>query len=101
MSLTIWKFPLLIMDAQNVMVPDGARCLTVQMHGGLLCLWAIVNPKAPLRPLEIRVYGTGNHMPDDGDRCEYVGTGQQGSDWGTLVWHVFRGVPLPESTTNG
>lgn len=82
----VWKFPLKITDIQNVMMPEGARVLTVQMQHGELCMWALVNPDAPKQRREIEVIGTGNPMPDAVRR--YIGTAQQLG--GQLIWHVFE-----------
>ena len=81
----IWRFPLGIVDAQNVDMPEGARILTVQQQGACLCLWAIVDPDAAPRPRRILIAGTG-HPCFDGLR--YISTAQTAA--GRLVWHVFE-----------
>lgn len=81
----IWKFPLLLIDApQLVMMPEGAEILTAQMQGNSVCVWALVNTKAPTERRFFEIAGTGNRMPDANRR--YVSTTQSGP----LVWHVFE-----------
>ena len=46
---TIWKFPLIVVDKQTVMMPEESIVLCVQMQGGNPCLWAMVDPAAALR----------------------------------------------------
>lgn len=87
MSRAIWKFPLKITDAQHITAPAGAKIIAVQMQGDTLCLWAIVNPDAPTKRIEIRVHGTGHPLPVDAD-YDHIGTVQ--ASGGALVWHVFR-----------
>lgn len=79
---TIHKFSLRIEDRQGVMLPAGAKLLTVQEQNGVLCLWAEVETLAPLEAVEFAVYGTG--LPCDGG--QYIGTAQVRG----LVWHVYR-----------
>jgi len=87
--MTIWKYPLVITDTQNVMMPEGADILTAQIqHGSGLCVWALVNPDAPQQRREIEILGTGNPAPDAKRR--YIATVQMLG--GNLVWHIFERV---------
>lgn len=89
--MTIWKYPLEITDEQNIRMPKGANILTAQIQGGTLCLWAIVDPKAPLVSRWIGIVGTGHPMAQEME-CVYLGTAQMAG--GALVWHVFELEPL-------
>jgi hypothetical protein len=82
---TIWKFPLAFIDEQNLMMPTCAEILTAQMQGTYLCLWALVDPKAPKQRRVIEVLGTGNPVSEANRR--YIATVQM---VGGLVWHIFE-----------
>lgn len=84
---TVHKFWLAVTDDQIVMMPRGSAVLTVQEQGGRLAMWAIVNTEAPHAAHRIAVVGTGNPMPVDLHRGNYIGSVQQHG--GALVWHIF------------
>ena len=84
--MTIWKFPLEVTDEQVVEMPAGAQRLCVQTQGERLCLWALVDPDAPLMSRRFAVRGTGHSI--EGDSGTYIGSAQQMR--GALVWHVFE-----------
>ena len=88
--MRIWKWQLGITDhAQVLLMPVGAKVLTVQAQGRWLSLWALVDEAPSLHPKESRafaVYGTGNPIPEDPG--EYIATVQTHA--GDLVWHVFE-----------
>lgn len=88
---TIHKFPLKVVDRQEVMIPAGALllCVQTQVIGGVEvpCLWAEVSILNPPAPRQIAIYGTGNPLPDVPGR--YLGTVQVENDWGMLVWHAY------------
>lgn len=89
MNLTIWKFVLAITDRQQVPIPFGGECLTVQFQGEALCLWALVNPSNSAEERLIEIFGTGHPIYEDmGVQRNYIGTAQQHG--GALVWHVFE-----------
>lgn len=86
----IYKYPIEIQDEQVVLLPTGAKILTVQTQGGKAFLWAMVNPTMPNdMAVTIRIFGTG-HTIQDADRLEYIGTIQMCG--GVLVFHVFKVV---------
>lgn len=86
----IYKYPIEIQDEQVVLLPTGAKILTVQTQGGKAFLWAMVNPTMPNdMAVTIRIFGTG-HTIQDADRLEYIGTIQMCG--GALVFHVFKVV---------
>jgi hypothetical protein len=106
MNMRIYMYPLEVTDRQTVRMQDRARILTVQEQDGVLCLWALVDPDAPLLRREILIVGTGHPVPDEVAQCYedeftrhpqgsgglYIGTVQQAD--GALVWHVFTGRQL-------
>lgn len=89
MSTTIWKFPLALLNAQIIVMPEGAEILTVQRQNEQACLWAIVNPERNKEDRLFEIHGTGNPMEDEfGVSRKYIGTFQQPP----FVWHVFERI---------
>lgn len=86
MNTVIYKYNLKLTDRQTLNLPDSATLLTVQEQNGILCLWALVNPKFPLEPRIIEILGTGNLVPVA--QRKYISTVQ--TNQGSLVWHVFE-----------
>ena len=84
----IYKYPIKIQDEQVVLLPTGAKILTVQTQSGKAFIWAMVNPTMTNdMAVTIRIFGTG-HTIQDADRLEYIGTIQMCG--GALVFHVFK-----------
>lgn len=85
---TIWKYELKIADEQTIRMPIGATILSVGLQGGLLVMWAKVDPAkwgaGRAEDRTIYVMGTGN--PFDEDAKQFIGTVQMPNG---LVWHVF------------
>lgn len=90
MSLTIWKFPLQIIDRQKVPMRQSADILSVQFQGSQLVLWAMVDEDAPTKSRFIEIFGTGHPMPQLVPQSErrFLGTAQDPKTG--LVWHVFE-----------
>ncbi len=84
---TIHKYPLTLTDEQSLSMPQGARPLSVQVQRGVPCLWAIVDPSEDIRPIRVRMVGTGHPMEEDGINWRFVGTIQLHD--GALVFHFF------------
>lgn len=103
MNLRIYKYPLVVTDVQTVLLPIGARVLSVQDQGswdGALALWAVVDAHQQSVERKVYIVGTGNPLPEPvkrayedeftratADQPYYIGTVQQAD--GRLVWHVF------------
>ena len=85
MKETVHKYHLEIEDEQEVLLPAGARILTVQPQNDVINLWAMVNPAATAEAVNIRMYGTG-HPIDNGEE-EYLNTVQLYG--GRLILHIF------------
>lgn len=84
--MTIWKFPLKMVDSQTVSMPEGSLILTVQTQNGRPCLWALVEEgESEKEDRIIYTQGTGGPFADDPEDLAYVGTYQLP----TLVFHVF------------
>ena len=83
--MRIWKWVLLVTDAQTLMMPKGAKLLDVQVQDGICCLWALCDEEAKREERHFAIYGTGNPMPDNPG--EYIATFQYR---GSLVFHAFE-----------
>lgn len=81
---TIWKFPLQLALRQVLRVPRSARILSCQYQGGVLTLWAFVDPDAAQEDLVVHIVGTGRDMPTN-TPLQYLGTVQTEA----YVWHVM------------
>jgi DNA-directed RNA polymerase subunit RPC12/RpoP len=93
----IFKYPLTIDDEIEISMPEGSNILTVQTQAvkpipGIdyltetPCIWAIVDPDAPLTTRRLCIRGTGHAFK--GNEGKYIGTFQ--TDNVALVFHVFE-----------
>jgi hypothetical protein len=83
----IYKYPLADSEAQEILLPLGAKILSLQVQKGIPCLWVESNfPCSTYVPVTFITYGTGHGMADRLD--EYIGTYQLYD--GDLVFHVYR-----------
>lgn len=88
----IWKYPLHAADSASILMPEGARILTVQTQDGQPQIWALVDQAAKPVPHYFRIVATGQPftLPEV---CAYIGTFQMHG--GALVFHVFMvGEPV-------
>lgn len=88
--MRIFKYTLEKTDKQKLLLPLGARILSVQVQYNSPQLWALVNEKEKFtREVTISTYGTGNPIPvkDAEDMGTYLGTYQVFD--GDYVFHVF------------
>ena len=83
----IWKFPLQLVDIQDVVMPKGAEILTVQVQKDDLCMWAAVDPREDTIANTIFIHGTG-HQIEDFEKKKYISTFQIAE--GDLIFHVFE-----------
>lgn len=84
--MTVWKYMLLTFS-NEIIVPVGARVLSVQAQNGLPTLWVLVDlTEARRETWRVDLFGTGHPVPSPGIG-EYLGTVQMPS---ALVWHVFK-----------
>jgi len=82
---TIYKYEL---EGSNphIEMPYGSKVLCVQMQGAVPCIWAEVDPDAPLVKRSFRIVGTGHSI--DFTNGEYIGTFQMHG--GTFIWHLYE-----------
>lgn len=81
---TIHKYPLEIAASQRVLMPFGAKPLSVQVKGGQVCLWAQVEDTLPKASHMVWCRGTGNDCTSIAG-TKHIGTVQIGE----YVWHFF------------
>jgi hypothetical protein len=84
----IWKYTLEVTDEQPVLMPRGAKLLSVQGQGDDVCLWAEVDAEAPKESRIFCVFGTGQLIRTDHSPRTYVGTAQLVRLG--LVFHIFE-----------
>lgn len=83
----IYKYPLEVVDFQDIMLPDPHQVLSVANQGGKIQVWVMHPvPKPDTRRFPRRFYmiGTGNSFSGDEPR-NFVGT----VFWDVFVWHIF------------
>ena len=71
--VTIHKYALEETDDQTILMPKGAKILSVGAQRNLMCLWALVNDKAPMEGHRIYIVGTG-HPASHVVRSTFLGT---------------------------
>lgn len=84
-NASIWKF--VLAPQCSLSMPVGAQVLSVREQGDSICLWALVDPSAPLEMRRFIVFGTGHPLPAD-EPLTYLGTAHL--EQGKLVFHVFE-----------
>lgn len=92
---TIWKYPITGRNPNQygefeIMMPVGAKPLSVQMKDGAPCMWAQVNVNGSTKNEQRRFYiaGTGKEQKVEG-QLTYVDTWQEGE----FVWHLYAIAP--------
>ena len=88
---TIWKFILPLRGQISLALPQGALILSVQNQREQVCLWVVVDPRAPFEPRHFEIVGTGQRITDP-ERLRFIGTVQ--THVGDFVWHVFEVHPV-------
>lgn len=83
---SIYKYPIEIKGVNTVVMPGGAKVLSIQMQGEIPTIWAMVDPDSrPFIERKFQIIGTGNSIPDD-FKGEYITTFQER----IFVWHIFE-----------
>lgn len=85
----VFKYIIPMEDKPVIAMPVGAEILSLAVQCELLCLWALVDPDAPMGARKFRVAGTGHAIHHELGR--FVGTALQAG--GELVWHVWEIAP--------
>lgn len=79
---TIWKYEF-VGSELNEMVPSGAEILDVQIQGGSICAWFLVDISNDKYMRKLRIYLTGQELPMA--HGKHVSTIQAHR----MVYHVF------------
>ena len=88
-NLAVWKFSVLVNNDFIVPMPEGAKILTVQTQREIPQIWALVDPRAPMRDRRFRLAGTGHPIQvAEAGNLAYVGSFQVEQE--TLVFHLFE-----------
>jgi hypothetical protein len=89
MNRTIWKFPLMVLDDQDIEMPKGSRALSAGLDPqGTLCIWAEVDPESPTIPRKVSIRVTG-HPLQARALCACAQRFLGSVLMGRLVWHVY------------
>ena len=86
---TIWKYPCPMQDNFTLIIPVGARFLSLHTQYGNPCLWFLVDDWAPTQPRHFLVRETGQQLPPQ--KLTFLGTCLIHGD--SLVLHVFEEAP--------
>lgn len=88
-NVVVWKFPLKLVEVQEIDVPEGAVALALQLQDDRPCLWAGCDPSQPLEKRRVLLAGTGVSHPHLAT-AGYLGTVQVNG----YVWHFFDDGPV-------
>lgn len=89
----IYKYHIKHRDYQELLIPEDAAYLDIQVQGDKIMSWFIVTigadgeVKGPMKTMRIAIYGTGQPLPDSIEQ-RYLKTFQLPSLG--LVFHVFE-----------
>ena len=82
----IFKYPLLALYKCEIMMPEGAKVICVQIQNDQPVIYALIDDTKPLRNRQFRIVRTGHTI--DFDMEGYIGTFQVLG--GGLVFHIFE-----------
>lgn len=83
---TVFKYNFTPDDIVELQLPGGATILHCAEQYGYMCLWALVDPTAPLETRRIRMAGTGHPIPEA--KVRHINTIVMHN--GSLVFHFFE-----------
>ena len=75
----IWKFNLV----PEIVMPKGAKILSIGTQGPDMCIWALVDPEEATETRCFWLAGTGHDVPEF---CKFIGRITQGP----FEWHIFE-----------
>lgn len=87
--ITIYKYPIQIVDRQNIELPVSASILHAGLDPqGVSCLWCSLNTEDTNKNVvTIIIVGTGHELPPDAKH--YIASFIDGA----YVWHAWRTMP--------
>lgn len=87
---TVYKYAIPIDDHFTINLPQGAQLLSVQAQHDTPCIWALVDPSAPIEARSFRLAGTGHPIHDNELEGTFKHVGSFQMRGGTLVFHLFE-----------
>lgn len=91
-SLTIYKYPLKLVDQQVLILPMGSSMLSFHNQNEVPTIWVRVDTDVTqFRKWRIAICGTGHPAPDEAHF--FIGTAQFANG---LVWHCFAKLDMSE-----
>jgi hypothetical protein len=92
MNGSVWKYPLAVTDEDDfkIEMKKGAQILHLDTQQGMPCLWALVDPNAPVEGRYFHIAGTG-HPIEGYEFMKHIGSFMLYG--GSLVFHVFEQEP--------
>lgn len=90
MTKAIYKYPLEVLQSQQVNLPERAEILSIQAQGEVFCIWALVDPQEAKKETRIiEIYPTGSRFVyQSPNQRKYISTIQMYG--GQLVFHAFE-----------
>lgn len=82
----VYKYEVPVDDVIVIKMPEGAEILHFEAQYGMPCIWARVDPDAPMEKRCFRFAGTGHPLGDNVGK--HVGSCMMRG--GALVWHLFE-----------
>ena len=101
MAKAIWKYKL--RQISKLGIPFDFEILKIDICGDDVCMWVLVDPKAPLTKVVIRAYQTGaaiNENLNQGDYIDSIQIMKPGSSPELKVFHFFLEECADESQLN-
>ena len=86
--ITIYKYPLLITDEQEIEIPFGSKILTAKFQQGSLFIWAEVDTEKMVVKKKIFLFGTGHEITQKVHEIKYISTVFMLNQ--SIVWHIFE-----------
>ena len=86
MSQTIFKYPLIVDGNQKVLMPKGAKIISLQTQNDVPCIWAIVDTDSEIEERHFKTVATGGNIRNN--FAQYIGTYLLNN--GNFVGHVFE-----------
>ena len=87
--LKVFKYPIPVKDRFIMMLPRGAKILSVDMQGDKPMMWALVDADCEaVVSRNFRFSGTGHPIEEKQEDLDHIGTFQM--DNGKFIWHIFE-----------
>jgi hypothetical protein len=84
--ITIYKYQFRIADKTIVVMPQGAKILSVQIQNGVPTIWAMVVTEMKTEERVLKCYGTGHEIDTFAIQGKHLATLQVNG----FVWHIFE-----------